>query len=70
MLKVKGFSEVKVEKIKEAVQKLQVGCHVLARDPKPGAGLLKQQFLAFDVGLYHRYRVGPPEEAGYQNIHW
>ena len=26
LLKVKGFSEVKVEKIKEAIAKLQVGC--------------------------------------------
>jgi hypothetical protein len=26
LLKVKGFSEVKVEKIKEAIQKLQVRC--------------------------------------------
>lgn len=62
LLKVKGFSEVKVEKIKEAIQKCQVGSlhEYLPRMRKPASEQISPTELtsgygpAFDVWIHHR----------------
>lgn len=58
LLKVKGFSEVKVEKIKEAIQKCQVGfIHIQSpgmRKPATPSKLTNGCGSAFDFWIYHR----------------
>ena len=57
LLKVKGFSEVKVEKIKEAISKLQVrpqSCSdCLYRDVQAGNMLTIRSEPAFSIWLHH-----------------
>lgn len=68
LLKIKGFSEVKVEKIKDAIQKCQV--------PFPGLVTVSLFFclcylsLAICVGFHHRDGAGSSAEEGCQDLYW
>lgn len=65
LLKIKGFSEVKVEKIKEAIQKCQVGfvLSLLNRqffesypfndNPQCLTKLIRARDIAFDLRVHH-----------------
>ncbi|EER25772.1 meiotic recombination protein DLH1, putative [Coccidioides posadasii C735 delta SOWgp] len=59
LLKIKGFSEVKVEKIKEAIQKCQTHKHARLKDA-----------LALGFGFHNGNGTRPSKKEGRQNFHW
>lgn len=66
LLKIKGFSEVKVEKIKEAIQK----CLVSSLSTPPSRMQHDLTQLAIRVGIHHSNGAVPPAKESCSHLHW